>query len=74
MARVPAWACTAGHGMLLPLTQSLYVNGKIGATDKVMIDIGTGYFAEVRRRTHAVSDSLPLCDGVIRGVESFHTP
>lgn len=39
--------CPAGHQLLLPLTQSLYVNGTIAQPDKVMIDIGTGYFVEV---------------------------
>ena len=42
--------CSAGHQLLLPLTQSLYVNGTIAQPDKVMIDIGTGYFVEVRKR------------------------
>ena len=37
-----------GTDTLVPLTGSLYVNGKLGATDKVLIDIGTGYFLEVR--------------------------
>ncbi|KAG1678003.1 hypothetical protein FOA52_000798 [Chlamydomonas sp. UWO 241] len=56
-----------GHQLLLPLTQSLYVNGKIGATDKVMIDIGTGYFVELTtaegqsyctRKVQKLQDSL----------------
>ena len=34
--------------MLVPLTQSLYAPGKLGDTGKVLIDIGTGYFVEVR--------------------------
>ncbi len=41
--------CTSsGHHLLLPLTQSLYVNGTLAETDRVMIDIGTGYYVEVR--------------------------
>ena len=32
--------------MLVPLTESLYVPGKIAAVDKVLLDVGTGYFIE----------------------------
>ena len=32
--------------MLVPLTNSLYCNGTLGACDKVMVDIGTGYIVE----------------------------
>jgi len=32
--------------MLVPLTKSLYAPGKLGDTDKVLIDVGTGYFIE----------------------------
>ena len=35
-----------GTPMLVPVTESLYVPGKVGATDKVLVDIGTGYFVE----------------------------
>jgi len=35
-----------GKPMLVPVTESLYVPGKVGATDKVLVDIGTGYFVE----------------------------
>lgn len=33
---------------MLPLTPSLYVNGNVASTEKVLVDIGTGYFIEVR--------------------------
>lgn len=33
--------------MLVPLTASLYVPGKLDDADKVLVDIGTGYFVEV---------------------------
>jgi len=39
-----------GTPMLVPLTESLYAPGKLGATDKVLLDIGTGYFVEARGR------------------------
>lgn len=32
---------------MVPLTGSMYVPGKLADTEKVLIDIGTGYFAEV---------------------------
>jgi len=35
-----------GQPMLVPVTSSLYVNGTVTNPDKVLIDIGTGYFAE----------------------------
>ena len=41
--------------MLVPLTQSLYAPGSLGDTGKVLIDIGTGYFVEVRRANYACS-------------------
>lgn len=35
--------------MLVPLTASLYVPGKLDNSSKVLVDIGTGYFVEVSR-------------------------
>lgn len=35
-----------GTEMLVPLTSSLYVPGKLGDTSKVLVDVGTGYFLE----------------------------
>ena len=37
---------TEGKEMLVPLTSSLYVSGTLGSTEKVLLDIGTGYFVE----------------------------
>ena len=33
--------------MLVPLTASLYVPGKFDDAEKVLVDVGTGYFIEV---------------------------
>lgn len=33
--------------MLLPLSQSLYVEGELADADNVLLDIGTGYYLEV---------------------------
>jgi prefoldin alpha subunit len=35
-----------GQAMLVPVTSSLYVNGTVMNPDKVLVDIGTGYFVE----------------------------
>lgn len=36
----------AGSEILVPLTGSMYVTGKLADTDNVLVDIGTGYYAE----------------------------
>lgn len=33
--------------MLVPLTESLYVSGRVHNKDRILVDIGTGYYAEV---------------------------
>jgi hypothetical protein len=33
--------------MMVPLTESVYVEGFVHEKDKILVDIGTGYFAEV---------------------------
>lgn len=38
---------TSGKKMLVPLTASLYVPGSLDDAEKVLVDIGTGYFVEV---------------------------
>lgn len=43
-----------GTAMMVPLTDSLYAPGKLGSTQKVLLDIGTGYFVEVRGCVRAV--------------------
>ena len=40
----------AGQPVLLPLTESLYVSGALESVDTVLLEIGTGYFVEVRQR------------------------
>ncbi|XP_012279034.1 prefoldin subunit 5 [Orussus abietinus] len=35
-----------GREILVPLTNSIYVSGRLANTEKVIIDIGTGYFVE----------------------------
>lgn len=50
-------ACTRVHRLiiadktcLLPLTTSLYVPGRLADTEKVLVDVGTGYCVEKVRR------------------------
>lgn len=37
----------SGKKMLVPLTASLYVPGTLDDSEKVLVDVGTGYFIEV---------------------------
>ena len=37
-----------GQEILVPLTGSMYVPGRLVDTKKVLLDIGTGYFAETK--------------------------
>ena len=32
--------------LIVPLTSSLYITGQVGDIDKVIVDVGTGYFIE----------------------------
>ena len=34
----------AGREILVPLTSSLYVPGKISSTNEVLVDVGTGFY------------------------------
>lgn len=38
----------AGQPVLLPLTESLYVSGALESVESVILEVGTGYFVEVR--------------------------
>lgn len=37
---------TQGNPIMVPLTDSMYVEGKVANADKVIIDIGTGFYVE----------------------------
>eukprot|EP00976_Prorocentrum_cordatum_P004084 80012-Prorocentrum_minimum.AAC.1 len=47
-----------GKPMMIPLTSSLYVSGTLGSTDKVLVDVGTGYYVEGAHQRFA--DGNPL--------------
>mmetsp|Transcript_6498 Transcript_6498/g.11274 ORF Transcript_6498/g.11274 Transcript_6498/m.11274 type:complete len:167 (+) Transcript_6498:62-562(+) len=37
----------AGKPLMVPITSSLYVDGKMTGSQKVLVDVGTGYFIEM---------------------------
>ncbi|QIX01741.1 hypothetical protein AMS68_007258 [Peltaster fructicola] len=37
---------TKGRAILVPLTSSLYVPGRLADTEKVLVDVGTGFYVE----------------------------
>jgi prefoldin alpha subunit len=39
-----------GDEILVPLTSSLYVKGKLADREKVIVDVGTGFYVEKVRR------------------------
>lgn len=43
--------------MLLPLSQSLYVEGELADANSVLLDVGTGYYLEVRSSSSALFTS-----------------
>ena len=55
--------CThTGTETLVPLTSSLYVTGSLGSTETVLIDVGTGYFLEVRRWQYTTRSMTRPCN------------
>jgi len=49
-----------GKTLLVPLTSSLYVPGEFADSDKVIVDVGTGYFVE-----KSTADALKFYQGKI---------
>ncbi|KAL1599625.1 subunit of tubulin prefoldin [Paraconiothyrium brasiliense] len=67
---------TADKPLLVPLTSSLYVPGRLTSSTHVLIDIGTGYFVEksvedatdfYNRKVKDLQDSLKDLEGVVNG-------
>lgn len=54
-----------GQKMLVPLTASLYVPGTLEDADKVLVDVGTGYFIEVRLYLFSFICFLPIISSSI---------
>ncbi len=57
---ISVWHICADQPMLLPLTSAVYVSGKLASHDAILLDIGTGYYAEVRCLT--VRSCRNACD------------
>jgi hypothetical protein len=53
--------------MMIPLTSSLYVSGTLDSTDKVLVDVGTGYYVEVRVVCVRVV-CVYVCMGDVKGI------
>ncbi|KAK6921476.1 Prefoldin alpha-like, partial [Dillenia turbinata] len=54
-----------GKKMLVPLTASLYVPGTLDDADKVLVDVGTGYFIE-----KTMAEGKDYCDRKINLLKS----
>eukprot|EP01023_Acetabularia_acetabulum_P028781 TRINITY_DN2719_c0_g1_i1.p2 TRINITY_DN2719_c0_g1~~TRINITY_DN2719_c0_g1_i1.p2 ORF type:complete len:154 (+),score=20.56 TRINITY_DN2719_c0_g1_i1:3-464(+) len=66
--------------VLVPLSESLYVQGVVYSNDRVVIDIGTGYFVEssaekgidyCRRKVMLLKEKLEQLGGMISEKQSF---
>eukprot|EP00877_Chromochloris_zofingiensis_P000955 jgi/Chrzof1/10860/Cz05g15030.t1 len=66
--------------LLLPLTSSLYVPGALAETEKVLIDIGTGYYVEMsseegtdycRRKVLKLKDQLDIANQAAQEKKNF---
>lgn len=55
---------TDSKELLVPITSSMYVPGKLVDSDKVLLDIGTGYYAEKNR-----SDAEEFCNRKMKMLE-----
>lgn len=66
-------ARAAGQPLMLPLTESLYVPAKLADAENVMVDVGTGYFVQVRSRTRgrARCAAGPLALASARGLRAL---
>ncbi|KAH9290272.1 hypothetical protein KI387_034389, partial [Taxus chinensis] len=56
-----------GKQMLVPLTASLYVPGTLDNADKVLIDVGTGYYVE-----KSMPEGKEYCERKINFLKANH--
>ncbi|CAM6101460.1 unnamed protein product [Calypogeia fissa] len=56
-----------GQKMLVPLTASLYVPGQLENVDRVLVDVGTGYYIE-----KTLPDGSDYCDRKIKFLKANH--
>jgi hypothetical protein len=62
-----------GKTVLVPLTNSLYVPGKIRDSENVLIDVGTGYFVK-KVSLRALLCFLPFSVNTTRIHHHIHDP
>ena len=58
----------AGREVLVPLTSSLYVPGKIKSTDKVLVELGASYFVEKKP-----GEAMEYCDRNLEKLKASST-
>lgn len=53
-----------GQRMMIPLTESLYCPGELSSPDRVLLEIGTGYYVE-----RDVEAGIGYCRGKVMGIK-----
>jgi len=57
-----------GKPILVPLTTSLYVPGKLADTENVIVDVGTGFYVEKVSLTVFISPKAILLGSLIHHI------
>ncbi|VDO86295.1 unnamed protein product [Heligmosomoides polygyrus] len=52
-AMVALKAAGPGHEALIPLSESMYIRAELSNPDRMLVEMGTGYFAEISREKAA---------------------
>ena len=71
------WSLSAlGTPILVPLTPSLYVPGKLASTETVLVDVGTGFYIEkspdaaqdfYKRKVDEIGKNLSDLEKIVQG-------
>ena len=62
----------AGQTALIPLTASLYVEAELDDADKVLVELGTGYYAEVLLLEPLTAHGISRCLTAALKHSAFH--
>ncbi|KAK2068759.1 hypothetical protein P8C59_003381 [Phyllachora maydis] len=67
------WVAAADGGILVPLTNSLYVRGTIRDPDRVLVDVGTGFYAgkKVERASEFYQEKMRELGANIQDLEAI---